>query len=223
MKIAHLGHSAVLVKTEKARILIDPGNFSTAWHDLTDLDAIVVTHAHPDHGDPEWMPRLVDANPSARVLVEAGVPKLVDCPRATVFAPGDTAVIQGAVIQAVGGRHAVIHRDIPRIGNIGVVVRTESGPAFFHPGDALDTVPNNVDILAAPAHGPWCAMKEIIDFVREVQAASGFLIHDGLLNDRGWTLSFTRLNEMTGTVFTDLRSGELTDLTLGLDDVQGDG
>ena len=49
MQLTHLGHSAVLVQTDGARILIDPGNFSDAWHGLTDLDAVLVTHRHPDH------------------------------------------------------------------------------------------------------------------------------------------------------------------------------
>ena len=69
MKITQLGHSAVLVETSEVRLLIDPGNFSDAWHGLTDLDAILVTHLHPDHADPEHLPALVQANPGARVLV----------------------------------------------------------------------------------------------------------------------------------------------------------
>ena len=34
MQLTHLGHSAVLVETSGTRVLIDPGNFSDAWHDL---------------------------------------------------------------------------------------------------------------------------------------------------------------------------------------------
>jgi len=207
MTIRHLGHAAVLLETDQARILIDPGNFSATWHDLTDLDAILVTHAHPDHIDPDHVPSLIRANPSARILVEPGVLTLLDLPTAEPFPAGSSATIASTTITAVGGMHAIIHRDIPRIGNIGLVLRTESEPTLYHPGDALDTVPEAIDILATPAHGPWCAMKETIDFVRAVQAPRGFLIHDGLINERGWSLTFSRLNEMTPTVFTDLRDG----------------
>ena len=207
MKIEHLGHSTVLLETD-VRILIDPGNFSTAWHDIEDLDAIVVTHSHPDHIDPTWIPTLIDRNPRARILVEPSIPDLIDLPTALRFASGDSVWVGGSLIEAVGGLHAVIHRDIPRIGNVGVVIRTESEPTFFDPGDALDTIPADVNLVAIPAHGPWCAMKEIIDFTRELGAGKGFLVHEGLVNERGWALCFNRLSQMTDTEMTDLRGGD---------------
>jgi len=213
MQITHLGHSAVLIETAGARVLLDPGNFSSAWHGLTDLDAIVVTHLHPDHLDPEAAPALVAGNPGAKMLVEPGVldkiadgslPPLGD---ARAFAAGDQTAIGDLLVTGVGGQHAVIHPDLPRLGNVGVVLRSEGEPTLFHPGDALDTVPAGVDILAVPAYGPWAAMKETIDFVRAVGALEGFLIHDELLSDRGRTLIAARTNEMTGTRLLDLRGG----------------
>src|SRR4249920_3489565 len=192
MQITHLGHAAVFVETDGARILIDPGNFSDAWHSLTDLDAVLVTHQHPDHLDPQNLPALLAANPSAIVLM---VPSILDLVSADVL------------VTAVGGQHAIIHRDIPRIGNVGYVLRSEGEPTLFHPGDALDTVPDGVDILAVPAYGPWAAMKETIDFVRAVGALEGFPIHDELLSDQGRTLAFNRLNEMTATRVVNLRGG----------------
>ncbi|MDR1213387.1 MAG: MBL fold metallo-hydrolase [Propionibacteriaceae bacterium] len=208
MIITHLGHSAVLVEAADRRLLIDPGNFSSAWHDLRDLDAVVVTHQHPDHADPVHLPGLLAANPQALVLVEPSLPEVMDLPQARRLAVGDRVDLGSLHLQAVGGQHAVIHRDIPRIGNVGVVIEGPGQPRFFHPGDALDTVPPGVDLVALPAHGPWCAMKEIIDFARQLGAERGFLIHDGLLNQRGWSLSFDRLGQMTGTGLVDLRDGQ---------------
>ena len=108
-------------------------------------------------------------------------------------------------IAAVGGLHAVIHRDIPQIGNVGLVISAEGEPTFFHPGDSLAAIPAGVDVLAVPAYGPWAAMKETVDFAREVGAVEGFAIHDGLLNERGWSLVFNRVREMTPCQLTDLR------------------
>src|SRR5215210_6399490 len=214
MLITHLGHSAVLVETDDARILIDPGNLSDAWHRLTELDAVLITHQHPDHLDPQQLPALLAANPGARVLAEpsvltqvadGGLPGLGDA--AEALPPDRQEAVGDVLISAVGGQHAVIHRDLPRIGNVGYVLRSEGQPALFHPGDALDAVPSGVDILAVPAYGPWAAMKETVDFVRAVGALEGFPIHDGLLNERGFGLVLRRVNEMTGTRLIDLRGG----------------
>ncbi|GAB3623427.1 MBL fold hydrolase [Mariniluteicoccus endophyticus] len=213
MKITHLGHSAVLVEAAGARVLIDPGDFSDDWHGLTGLDAVVVTHLHPDHVDPDHVPALLAANPDARVLVEPGVPDKVDLGgRATRMPAGSTETVGGLTLKTVGGEHAVIHRDIPMIGNVGFVLEAEGEPRLFHPGDSLAACPEGIDWLALPAMGPWAAMKEHIDFAREVAAPKGFLIHHGLINDRGWGLVSNRIGEMTPTELVDLRGRGATEL-----------
>lgn len=217
MQITHLGHAAVLVETANQRVLIDPGNFSDQWHGLDELDAILVTHQHPDHIDPEHFPALVRANPRAKVWVEPQVFDAVDLGdlddlEATVQPlAADSSIDLGSLqVSAVGGLHAVIHRDLPTIGNVGLVLVAEGEPTFFHPGDSLATCPAGVDVLGIPAYGPWAAMKETVDFVREVGAPRGFPIHDGLLNERGWSLVFNRVGAMSQTEMLDLRGGPVT-------------
>lgn len=207
MKITHLGHSAVLVEVADRRVLIDPGAFSNDWHALTDLDAVLITHSHPDHLDPDHVPALLAANPQALVRVEPGVLETVGLPGAEGLAADAVVDLGGVQLTAVGGSHAVIHQDIPMIGNVGLVITAAGEPRFFHPGDSLTAIPDGIDVLAVPAYGPWAAMKETVDFARAIRAPQGFLIHDGLLAERGYQLIKGRVEAMSPTSVAELRGG----------------
>jgi L-ascorbate metabolism protein UlaG (beta-lactamase superfamily) len=70
MRITHLGHACLLVETGDVRVLIDPGSFSHGFEELTELDAVLITHAHGDHYDADRLPTLLDGNDGARLITE---------------------------------------------------------------------------------------------------------------------------------------------------------
>jgi L-ascorbate metabolism protein UlaG (beta-lactamase superfamily) len=177
MQVTHFGHSCVLLDTGAARLLIDPGSFSTGFEGLTGLDAVLVTHQHPDHLDPERLPALLRANPDARLIVDSGTAgQLTDVDHEAVE-PGATVTVGGARVEVLGGQHAVIHPDIPRIVNNAYLV----DGTHLHPGDALDTVPADIDVLFLPAAAPWSKISETIEYLRAVAPRAAVPIHQGIL------------------------------------------
>lgn len=187
MELTHLGHACLLVEVAGQRILLDPGTFSTVSQ-VRDLSAVVVTHQHADHLDLEAFGPLLEANPDAVVLLEPQAAEVVtravgsDRP----IALSAEAVLVGEVtLTPVGERHAEIHAYLPRIDNRGIVVSAEGEPTLFHPGDALDAEPGEVDVLCVPVNAPWGKVGETVEFVRRIGAPRVVPIHDGLLNDTG--------------------------------------
>ncbi|PZP17542.1 MAG: MBL fold metallo-hydrolase [Brachybacterium faecium] len=205
MKIRHLVHSCLLVEAAGRRLLVDPGSFSTETvralgaDVLAGIDAVLVTHQHPDHVDPELLGEVLAAAPEAVVIAEPETAEMLE---------GDDVVAQdrllplpaGSVhefsaaeghaplrITAVGGRHAIIHPDIPRVGNTGLVISAGDGPRLGITGDSLESVQefHGIDALAFAVVAPWSKMAETIEFLRAVRPRLALPVHDGVASEQG--------------------------------------
>lgn len=178
MRLTKFEHACVLIEDGEARILIDPGVYSSGFEDLTGLTAILLTHQHADHLDLDRIGTLVAANPQAPVFAdEATVEVLgkrgVD---ATVAAQGDRLDV-GTEVTVHGVNHAVIHPDIPIIPNVGYLV---SG-RIFHPGDAFTVPDPPVDVLCLPTGAPWLKAAEAVEYLRSVAPRVAVPIHEAVL------------------------------------------
>lgn len=200
MQITRFGHAALLVESPARRILIDPGTFSPdATFALRDLDAILVTHQHADHVDLDRVGRLVGANSGAALWAEPQVAaqlRDIGGDWSDLFSEG--ALTVGDIeVTGVGGRHAVIHPDLPRIGNVGVVLEAD-GTRLFHPGDTYEYTPERIDVLAVPLSAPWAKVSETVDFVRAVGPRVLIPIHDCTIAEAAYPMYWGRTAELGG-------------------------
>jgi len=185
MKLTKHAHSCVEVEHERRRIVIDPGGFTPNARDLlASADAVLVTHSHGDHLEPD---AVVDAMRARTAMVLYGTEDVV-APlreefgeRVRTVAPGDVLEVAGLSVSVYGGLHAQVLPSIPRAVNVGFLL----GGRVFHPGDSLDPPDVEVETLLVPVSGPWMKLLEAAEFVNAVKPLRAVAIHEALLSSIG--------------------------------------
>ncbi len=163
MKITYYGHSALLVETESAKVIIDPflsGNPNSGISpEEISVDAVLLTHAHSDHfGD------------------ALEIAKRNDCPIFAVYELADYCQAKGAKVKHmnIGGSHTygaitvkytqAFHSSSIQEGEFWIyggqpagILLTIEGKTLFHSGDTalfgdlrLIGERNAIDIAALP-------------------------------------------------------------------------
>lgn len=212
MHVTKYSHSCIRI--EGAGVLVvDPGSFSERAA-LVGADAVLITHEHIDHLDPDAVAEAKRARPDLQVYAHPDVlPKLAALGdgAVTTVQPGQTFTAAGLDVRAYGGQHAIIHPDIPRIANLAYLV-SDGSTNLYHPGDSF-VVPadTGVDILFVPIAAPWLKISETIDFVRQVKPARSFALHDALVTEAGATIVDTHLSKLSGSDYRRLKPGTAVD------------
>jgi L-ascorbate metabolism protein UlaG (beta-lactamase superfamily) len=182
VQIVHFGQSCVLVESGTARLLVDPGVYSAGFDELTGLDAILVTHQHPDHLDLHRLPALLAANPGAELVVDSGSAAQLTGAGIShrVVSPGARLELAGTTVDVIGGDHGVIHPDIPVVPNNGYLIDGDAG-TVLHPGDSFALPGRDVDVLLLPTAAPWLKVSEAVDYLRAIAPSLAVPIHQAIL------------------------------------------
>jgi L-ascorbate metabolism protein UlaG (beta-lactamase superfamily) len=181
MKLTKFGHACARLEKDGRALVIDPGAMTPEPEALADADAVLITHEHFDHFEPERLRAAAGRNPELTVHTCPGVARhLTDLgDRVQVVGNGDMIRVAGFEVTVVGEKHRFSHPDVPPVDNVGFVVDGE----VFHPGDALTVV--DVPTLLVPGQAPWMTVPDMIAYLREMKPRRAFAIHDGLINDWG--------------------------------------
>jgi L-ascorbate metabolism protein UlaG (beta-lactamase superfamily) len=209
MRLTKFGHAGVRIEHGGTTLVLDPGVW-TQRDAVEGVDAVLITHEHPDHYDPDHL-RATDAPiytigaVAARIREDA--PDVAE--RVTVVRPDEAWSVGDVDVRAIGELHAVIHPELPRFHNSGYLM-TLDGTTVFHPGDALTGPGVPVDVLLAPVSAPWMKVSEGIDFARSVGAARNVAIHDRVYSDAGLGIAdghFGRILGASGLDYVRLPDG----------------
>ena len=211
MKVTKFGHACLLIEEGEARLLIDPGAYSAGFEDLTAVDAILITHQHPDHMVAENIQQVLRNNEQAQVYADEGSAAQLQAAGVTARTvhDGDELTVAGIKVAVIGREHALIHAEVARIPNVGYLVAEQ----LFYPGDNFTDPGRPVRVLAAPAWAPWLKIGEAVDYVRGIKPAVAIPVHDaGLVMPENAADTLRRLTADRGIEIRSLKNGEPTEV-----------
>jgi L-ascorbate metabolism protein UlaG (beta-lactamase superfamily) len=203
MEITKYTHSCIRIDDRGRAVVVDPGEFSEVETALSGAHAVLVTHEHPDHVEVQALTRAAATDQELRIWAPASVAAMLTDigDRVTTVEAGDTVSAGGFNVRVVGGQHALIHRSMPVVANIGYVV----DDAVYHPGDSFEVPTSEIETLLVPMHAPWSKMAEVLDFVIAVRPVRAYPIHDALLSDIGLGLVGAHLERIAAAYGVEYR------------------
>ena len=186
MKITKLEHSGLALEKSKQTILIDPVEFTQQLptHLFSEVVAIIITHKHNDHCQPELISRLLQTYPTATVYTTPDTTPLIG--GSIVVRSGETRELGGFKVQFFGQSHAaIIEGQIP-CDNLGIVV----DDIFVNPGDSFDKPPiEHPKVLCVPISAPWAKISDADKYIHELKPEIVIPVHDSVLSSLGQTFS----------------------------------
>jgi L-ascorbate metabolism protein UlaG (beta-lactamase superfamily) len=172
MKVTKYPQSCLLLEKDGQRIVIDPGSFFSAkfsLDELGDIKAVLFTHQHKDHLDPDLLEELL-----AKKICLYG-----NADVSTKIGHGACQIESGAGFTVAG--FAIMPHDLPHFTtqtmqdppqNTGYII----DGTFFHPGDSVKNDDVRIRDLAAPIAGGF-TFDNTIEFARSLEARRLLPIH----------------------------------------------
>lgn len=211
MQLTKLEHSGIILEKGGKKLVFDPVEFAETLPELHDVAAIIITHAHADHLQPEKVSAIMDLNPEAKIFAPEDALTLL--PNAIAVAGGDEIEAEGFQLKFFGKDHASVLAGKVPCENIGVVVDDK----LTNPGDSFDLLELNgtVETLLVPEVAPWAKMSETVEFMRIAKPKIVIPVHDAILSPMGKNIYNGLLQancDQNGFEFAPLNIGESMDI-----------
>lgn len=183
MKITKYIHSCLVIEKDSDKILFDPGLFTFAEglvkpSQFQNINAVIITHKHPDHIDGDSLKKILDENENAAVLANSDIVKTLAGKdiEAEVFESG-ARTVGSFSIEALDAPHEKILADeLPQ--NTAYVIDGQ----IIHPGDSYNknlSERKGTPVLCLPTMAPWATEIATYNFAVEMSPEYIVPIHDG--------------------------------------------
>lgn len=205
MQLTKFEHSCVLLDDGTTKILFDPGLYSNIPE--LKLDAVVITHVHLDHLDPEKIKPLIASNPGVRVITNTQSKEELEKHgiQSELLEQTQKTTVNTMTLEGFGNNHAIMHPDLPKFQNTAYLINDK----ILHPGDALLVVDRPVETLLLPVAAPWSKVEETLDYIAAVKPKNCVPIHDGFITDGGAFHRFAKMwCEKIGANFIEIESNK---------------
>ena len=192
MKIKKIGHCCLVIETNGKRIMTDPGHYTVEEQtEEKNIDLILITHEHGDHLHIESLKKILENNPSAKIITNSAVGKILNETEISYEVLEDKVAkeILGMELEAHDCRHEEIFEEYGQVQNTGFFIDKR----LFYPGDAFYNPGKQIEILALPVAGPWTKIKDFMKYAIDVKPTICFPVHDGGLNSTELTYKLANM------------------------------
>lgn len=183
MKISKYLHSCLLFEQDGYKLLFDPAKFSFAEgrvtaNMFTDINAIVITHIHPDHYDAEILKSIINLNKDAVVYTNKQVGAQMDKDGIDyqLVEEGDNTVGPFTLTAVPVTHEPLLDNPIPEM--TGFVINGK----VLHPVDALSDEVfqyKGIELLLLVTMAPFANELKIAAFADKIQPKQIMPVHDG--------------------------------------------
>lgn len=171
MKVTRYFQSCLLIEEGSARILLDASaDDAGRFNEFGKLDALLYTHEHGDHFDPDLAQKFADAG--VAVYANASTAKQMKS-QPTVVADGQEFDLAGLKIKAIELPHCPMPNGSAGPQNTGYFI----GGKLFDPGDGKELNGLKVEVMALPITGPDISMRDAFAFGKQLGVNIAIPVH----------------------------------------------
>ena len=181
MNITKYPQSCLLIEKNEKNILIDPGSFMAAKfsaEDLPEIEAIFLTHQHPDHADADFIGAVLGKK-SVPVYANEDTKQLLKELVTNVMNPSEDCEVAGFKVETYDMPHCPLPDGSAGPPNNGYVF----DGIFLHAGDGISVQNLQVENAAIAIAGPDISLRDARDLILSIGAKKVIPVHYSIFSD----------------------------------------